>query len=380
MNERTEPRAGPRSGPHSGPRTGTGHDTGNDTVTGGTAAARSRHPARALFWRLFAINGLVFTAGTFVLALSPATVSSPVLLTEIPVLIVGLALIITANALLIRKSLAPLDALTTLMRRVDLLRAGDRLTDSGNGDLAQLIGTFNEMLDRLEAERSASSAHALAAQEGERQRIARELHDEIGQSLTVALLSLKRVVDRAPEELREELSAAQETVRASLDEVRRVARRLRPGVLEDLGLHSALSALSSDFAQASGIAITREIGTDLPPLSGEVELVLYRIAQEGLTNVARHSRARHVELSLRQEKGRLTLRIADDGRGGVDKEGAGIRGMRERALLIGARLTVDSPPGGGTDVRLVVPPHAVQADHTDRGGLADHAVHPVKES
>ncbi|WP_311931219.1 histidine kinase [Microbispora sp. H11081] len=336
MNERTDPR------------------------TGRGAAVRFRRPARALFWRLFVINGLVFTVGTLVLALSPATVSSPVLLTEIPVLIVGLALIIAANALLIRKSLAPLDTLTTLMRRVDLLRTGDRVTESGNGDLDQVIGTFNEMLERLEAERSASSAYALAAQEGERRRIARELHDEIGQSLTVALLSLKRVVDRAPEDLKEELCSAQETVRASLDEVRQVARRLRPGVLEDLGLHSALSALSSDFSQASEIAITREVDPALPALSDEVELVLYRIAQEGLTNVARHSQARRVQLSLTHKRGQLTLRIADDGCGGVQKEGAGIRGMRERALLIGARLTIESPPGGGTDVRLVVPPHAVK--------------------
>ena len=97
------------------------------------------------------------------------------------------------------------------------------------------------MLDRLEADRAAASAHALAAQEGERQRIARELHDEIGQSLTVALLSLKRVADRAPEDLREELHGAQETVRSSLDDVRQVARRLRPDVLDDLGLQSALT-------------------------------------------------------------------------------------------------------------------------------------------
>ncbi|GAB3805417.1 hypothetical protein GCM10027605_31360 [Micromonospora zhanjiangensis] len=125
-----------------------------------------RAPVRALFRRLFLLNGLVFTVGTLVLALSPATVSSPVLLTEIPVLIIGLAVILAANALLLRTSLAPLDALTTLMRRVDLLRTGDRLVDSGNGDLTNLIETFNAMLDRLERERSASSAHALAAQEG----------------------------------------------------------------------------------------------------------------------------------------------------------------------------------------------------------------------
>jgi two-component system, NarL family, sensor histidine kinase UhpB len=226
------------------------------------------------------INGLMFTAGTLVLALSPTTVSSPILLTEIPVLTVGLALILATNALLIRKSLAPLDELTTLMQRVDLRRTGDRLIDRGNRDLSHLISTFNAMLDRLEAERSASSAHALAAQEAERQRIARELHDEIGQSLTVALLGLKPVVDRAPDDLREELHTAQETVRSSLDEVRQVARRLRPGVLEDLGLQSALSALCSGFSEVTKAQITRKIDPDLPPLSGDIELVLYRIARK----------------------------------------------------------------------------------------------------
>jgi two-component system sensor histidine kinase UhpB len=107
------------------------------------------------------------------------------------------------------------------------------------------------MLDRLEAERGASSARALAAQEGERQRIAQELHDEIGQSLTAVLLSLKRPVDTAPAELLDELRTVQDITRASLDEVRQVARRLRPGVLDDLGLVSAMSALAADFSKAS---------------------------------------------------------------------------------------------------------------------------------
>lgn len=298
------------------------------------------------------------------LALSPATVSSPVLLAEVPVLLVGLAVMLFANALLLRRSLAPLDALTTLMQRVDLLRTGDRLADSGNSDLTHLIDTFNAMLDRLEAERSASSAHALAAQEGERQRIARELHDEIGQSLTVVLLALKRVVDRAPADLCEELHGVQETVRASLDEVRQVARRLRPGVLEDLGLHAALSALATDLSRMGGIPVTRAVEPDHPALGADVELVLYRIAQESLTNIARHARATRAELSLTTEDGRLVLRISDNGRGGAGEDGAGIRGMRERALLIGARLSVDSPPGEGTHVRLVIP------DPSDRSTLS----------
>ncbi|WP_406070945.1 histidine kinase [Micromonospora sp. NBC_01638] len=316
---------------------------------------RGRPPTQALFRRLFALNGLVFTVGTLVLALSPATVSSPVLLTEVPVLIIGLALILAVNALLLRTSLAPLGALTTLMQRVDLLQRGDRLVDSGNGDLTNLIETFNAMLDRLEAERSASSAHALAVQEGERQRIARELHDEIGQSLTVVLLGLKRAVDRAPEELREELHAVQETVRSSLDEVGQVARRLRPDVLEDLGLHSALNALATEFSQVSGVPVTRKSDPDVPALSAETELVIFRIVQESLTNVARHAHATKVELSLRAEDDTMVLRVADNGAGDVRHEGAGIRGMRERALLIGARLTISALPRGGTEVRLIVP-------------------------
>ncbi|GAA3155987.1 histidine kinase [Planomonospora alba] len=341
MNDRTDrPAAGERPATAEGPP---------DPPPG------RRTPAQSLFWRLFAINGLVFTVGTLVLALSPATVSSPVLLTEIPVLTVGLALILTANALLLRRSLAPLDALAAIMQRVDLLRPSDRLAVSGNGDLTHVIGAFNAMLDRLENERSAASAHALAAQEGERQRIARELHDEIGQSLTVVLLGLKRVVDRAPEELREELHAVQETVRASLDEVRQVARRLRPGVLEDLGLTSAMNALVADFSAMSGVPVTRRLDPRLPPLGEDAELVLYRIAQEGLTNIARHAAASRVEFSLRRERGAVVLSIADDGRGGPIREGAGIRGMRERALLIGARLAIDHPAGGGTEVRLAVP-------------------------
>ncbi|MFI7106150.1 histidine kinase [Nonomuraea sp. NPDC050227] len=313
-----------------------------------------RTPAQALFRRLFVINALVFAAGTFVLALSPATVSSPVLLTEIPVLLIGLALILAANAFLVRASLAPLTSLTALMRRVDLLHTHDRLP-AGNRDLRSVTDTFNQMLDRLEEERSVASAQALAAQEAERGRIARELHDEIGQSLTVALLALKRVRDRAPAELADELGHAQEAIRTSLDEVRQVAHRLRPGVLEDLGLTSALTALATDLSQTGTVEVTRRLAAGLPPLSSEVELVLYRIAQESLTNVARHAQATRATLTLTPDDGDLVLRVTDDGRGGIGEPGAGIRGMHERALLIGARLSVHSPPGGGTEIVLTVP-------------------------
>ena len=315
----------------------------------------ARTPAAALFRRVFVINGLVFTLGTLVLALSPATVSARIRVTEIPVLMVGLAVILAANALLLRSSLAPLDQLADSMRRVDPPRRSDRIDDRRNGDLHHLIASFNAMLDRLEAERTTASASALAAQEGERQRIARELHDEIGQSLTVALLVLKRVVDRAPADLRADLHDTQETVRASLDEVRSIARRLRPDTLEDLGLHSALNALCTEFTRGTGIIVTKHIAPQLARLNPDTELVCYRVAQESLTNIARHARSHKVWLDLHATAEHLSLRVADDGIGGVVTDGAGIKGMRERALLIDADLAITSPSAGGTEVRLTVP-------------------------
>ena len=314
-----------------------------------------RPPAVVLFRRLFLFDALVLVAGAALLVLTPATVSPRVSVAELAVLVGGIALMLIINAALLRSSLRPLDGLAVFMQQVDLLRPGERLPVRGTGYVAQIVRTFNDMLDRLEAERGASRAHALAAQEGERQRIARELHDEIGQSLTAVLLGLKRTVDRAPPDLRQELHTVQETIRASLDEVRQVAHRLRPGVLEDLGLLSALNALAADFTQASGVPVDRHLSHRLPALPPDVELVLYRIAQESLTNVARHAGASRVDLSLTHDDD-VELRIVDDGAGlGRAREGAGISGMRERALLVGARLTLAPGPATGTVVRVTVP-------------------------
>jgi two-component system sensor histidine kinase UhpB len=304
------------------------------------------------------INALVFLVATIVLVVSPATVSSQVAVSELGVLAAGLVLIMAFNSLLLRSSLAPVDRLISLMQRVNSERSGERLPVTGEEPVRQLVESFNAMMSRLEMERAESNAQALTAQESERHRIAQELHDEIGQGLTVVLLGLKRVVDAAPAELSEELRLVQETARASLDEVREVARRLRPGVLEDLGLASALAALASDFAVNNGY-VRRHIATGLPSLTREIELVIYRVAQEALTNVARHAEADTVLLSLSKIDGAVELRVADNGLGlSGAPEGAGMRGMRERALLVGGELMIRSPNGdAGTEVRLVIPIH-----------------------
>lgn len=304
----------------------------------------------SLFWRIFGLNAVVLGSATALLLWAPVTVSVPVVLTEAVILVGGLVVMLVANAALLRWGLSPLDRLTRLMTTVDLLRPGQRLPAHGGGEVADLIRTFNAMLDRLEQERATSSARVLLAQEAERRRIAQELHDEVGQSMTAILLALKRAADAADPPLRDELHQAQEITRESLDEVRRLVRRLRPGVLDDLGLVAALTSLTSDFATHTGLRVVRRFDAELPALDPETELVLYRVAQESLTNAARHADAERVEVALTRADGAVVLAITDDGRGiKTACEGAGIRGMRERALLIGAALDITDaadPPGG----------------------------------
>ncbi|WP_406006379.1 sensor histidine kinase [Streptomyces sp. NBC_00637] len=308
----------------------------------------------SLFWRIFVLDavGLVVAAA---LLLGPVTVSTPILPGEVLVVVAGLAALLTVNAVVLRVGLAPLGRLGRAMADADLLHPGARAVVSGPVETAELITTYNAMLDRLEAERAASAAGALSAQERERHRIARELHDEVGQTLTAVLLQLKRVADRAPRDLRGEVGQAQEATRSGLDEIRRIARRLRPGVLDELGLLSALRSLAGEFT-THGLTVRHDLGTGLPPLTEETELVLYRVAQEALTNTARHSGADRAELRLRPVTDGVELLVRDNGRGlgAAGGEGAGIRGMRERALLIGATLTVSSRADGdgGTDIRL----------------------------
>ncbi|MEU9592667.1 HAMP domain-containing sensor histidine kinase [Streptomyces sp. NPDC048219] len=310
----------------------------------------------SLFWRIFGLNAVVLGFATALLLWAPVTVSVPVLLTEAAVLVGGMAVMLVANGALLRWGLSPLDRLTKLMTTVDLLRPGQRLPVSGGGEVPELIRTFNAMLDRLEHERATSSARVLLAQEAERRRIAQELHDEVGQSMTAILLVLGRAADDADQPLRDELHQAQEITRESLDEVRRLVRRLRPGVLDDLGLISALTSLTHDFATHTGLRVVRRFEADLPALDHETELVLYRVAQESLTNAARHADAERLEVGLGRADGAVVLTITDDGRGiEAACEGAGIRGMRERALLIGAALDITSAPGAGTRIRLAAP-------------------------
>jgi two-component system sensor histidine kinase UhpB len=213
------------------------------------------------------------------------------------------------------------------------------------------------MLDRLENARHEAARTALAAQEAERLRVARELHDEIGQTLTAVTIQAERAA-HGDSELAQALRDVADGVRESLDEVRRIARELRPEALDDLGLVNALIALCTRIGAQGGARVRRDLQAELPPLSPDVDLVIYRVAQESLTNALRHSGAREVTVSLTSDAGNVTLAVTDDGKGlppQLPRDSAGIAGMRERALLVGGMLSLASAPGQGTEVRLTIP-------------------------
>jgi two-component system sensor histidine kinase UhpB len=320
-----------------------------------------RRPSLPLFWRVFGTNAAVLVLAFLGLVLAPVTVSVPPAATELGVLAAGLVLMLAINVALLRPAFRPLDELAETMRRHDPLSPGARARVDGDPDVAALARTFNDMLDRLESERRESARRALVVQEGERRRIARELHDEVGQTLTGVMLQVEGLAATIPEHLREPLDELRETARRGTEDVRRIARQLRPEALEDLGLGSALAALATAFGEQARVRVERRLESGLP-LSEEHELVVYRVAQEALTNVARHAHATAVALQLRHEGDEVLLLVRDDGLGlapGALPSTHGIRGMRERAMLIGAQLAIVRPPGGGTEIRLSIPIDAV---------------------
>ena len=187
--------------------------------------------------------------------------------------------------------------------------------------------------------------------------VAIDRHAVVGAERIEALHRLDQPAERsegaADDDEREELAELRQSARDTLNQVREVARRLRPEVLDDLGLGKAISALCERLGGQSGIAIGCDIDADLPQLAPEAELVTYRVAQEALTNTLRHSGAQRAAVTLEHDGEDVLLTVADDGRGlGESGAGAGIQGMRERALLIGARFRIDPGDEAGTVVRL----------------------------
>jgi two-component system sensor histidine kinase UhpB len=257
------------------------------------------------------------------------------------------------------RRLAPLETLIEDMEKVDLSRPTPLLPASIDGvaqteEVERIELAFLRMLRRLEAERRRAGSAALRAQEEERARVARDLHDEVNQSLTGLLLRLEAVREAAPPELEPELAETRALANQAMQELLALARQLRPTALDDLGLVAAIGGQVEQL-ERSGLAAELRVEGDISELDDDLQLVVYRVAQEALTNAGRHSGAARVEVALRREGDAVELSVADDGSGFAfeqSERGLGIGGMRERALLVGGELTIESRPGQGTTVRL----------------------------
>lgn len=316
-------------------------------------------------------------AGTARVGLSEASVQATVesmtgqmLLTTVVVSAVGIAAAVFLTWVVTRPILALKESAQAVgqgdfSRRVDPW-AGDEI-----GDLALAFNSMTADLAQAERERAEREKlrtqlleKVIAAQEEERRRISRELHDETGQALTSLMVRMQTMKQQCPvPELQPQIEDLRQLVFQTLDDVHNLARELRPSILDDLGLEAALERYVREVNGRSPLEVDLVmIGLEDQRLPPPVETAVYRIVQESLTNVIRHAEARHASVLLEQRNGRLRTIIEDDGKGfdletAAHSERLGLYGLRERAELLDGKLTIETAPGQGTTIFAEVAVH-----------------------
>jgi len=299
----------------------------------------------------------------------------------------AVALTVVVNVVLLQRRFRPLERLVDEMERADLSRPGANLRTSsefgGPEEVERLHKTFRHMLERLETERRRASSAALAAQEEERARVARDLHDEVNQSLTGLLLRLEALRGNAPPDLALEIDDTKALANQAMQELLSLAQQLRPTALDDLGLKAALAGNVSELNRRGIVRATFESEGSFSDLSPEAQLVVYRVGQEALSNAGQHAGAENVRVRLVRKDGATVLSVSDDGRGFTfdqTSRGLGLGGMRERALLVGGELKIESRPQVGTRVRLSVPIERMDDIRTDgNNGVGGGGIDQARE-
>ncbi|MEO7001427.1 MAG: ATP-binding protein [Ktedonobacterales bacterium] len=354
--------------------------------------------ALPLFYKVLAANAAIVLLGAVVgtaitWQLASVHINTPL---DVPLAfcfaIAGILLSCGLNALVLRAALSPLNRLQLV---VESVQAGDLSVRAhpsplDDAQITRLAETLNQTLDeveRYEGQVRALSGGMIHAQEEERQRIARELHDDTGQVLTLLLIRLK-LLEAQPgaEAIADQIGELRALVSSAIDQVRRLALNLRPPTIDQLGLLPSLRSLVTTFAENTQI----EVKLDLPRgaaihLSPEHTIAVYRVVQEALTNVAKHANAQRVTISVEAVGQELLVTIRDDGRGftpeaapghsvrkGESVAGVGLFGMEERARLAGGSLKIQSAPGLGTAVTL-------RAPRDERPQAASSAAEPMDE-
>jgi two-component system sensor histidine kinase UhpB len=284
----------------------------------------------------------------------------------------GILLSLTVNYLILRSALTPLHELRSLVERV---QAGQRAIDvsrfhDSDPDTGRLAAAIHSMLTRLEDHAlrlRALSERALNAQEDERKRIARNLHDDTGQALSTLIINLEHMESSLPPEFadqRARLAASREIAARTLEDLRKLVYGLRPTMLDDLGLLPAIRWYARTSLEDNGTQVLIEDSDDVGRLDPHLETALFRIAQEAVNNIVRHAKASTVRILLALEGGSICLRVEDDGRGfdvrriseqALPQRRLGLLGMKERVDLVGGRMTVDSAPGRGARIEVHVP-------------------------
>ncbi len=263
------------------------------------------------------------------------------------------------NILMLQRRLSPLDQLIREIEAIDPSNpASLKAPEDPVEEVERLAAAFAKLLERIEAERRRAGRLQLRAQEEERKRVARDLHDEVNQALTAILLRLEALTHVAPPRLRAELAETKGLANQAMGELLQLARQLRPTALDDHGFVPAIEEQLRRFKAQYGIATRLSTDGDLDDLGSDQQLVLYRVTQEALNNIARHAGASNVAVEIARVDGHVDLEVADDGVGfdvGHELRGLGLDGMAERARLVEGRFEVDAAPGRGTTLRLRVP-------------------------
>ena len=322
-----------------------------------------KRSTNSLIGQIVAVNVLLVVATLFAAsAAASLNLSTRDQRTQFALLALTIVLVLLINMLMIQRRFTPLERLIERVEAIDPQQPDDfdaPEVGAGSDEVGRLAASFRRLLGRIEAERRRSGRLALRAQEEERKRLARDLHDEVNQALTAILLRLQAVSQDAPPEVAEELAEVRRLVNQAMDELLRLARELRPTALDDHGLYSAIEGQVKRFSTQTGIAADLQMDGSPAELDPDRETAVFRIAQEALANVARHAGATAVEVGVAPLGDRgVALTVRDDGRGFSpegESNGLGLNGMAERARLVGGELEIDSRPGGGTALSLRVP-------------------------
>jgi two-component system sensor histidine kinase UhpB len=276
---------------------------------------------------------------------------------EFGIVVMAIALSLAANVWILQRRFRPLERLIEQVEEIDPATPKEfEPASDPSEEIERLSRSFKRLLDRMDEERRRAGQLVVRAQEEERGRIARDLHDEVNQALTAILLRLRALEEDAAPEMTGEVTAVKKLAAQAMEELLNLARQLRPSALDDHGLVPAIEGMLKRFKEQSGVTARLETRGNVAELDDDRQIAVYRIVQEALSNVRSHAGATSVEVELSSNGHGVELTVTDDGEGfelaEARPEGIGLKGMAERARLLGGELDVRSSPGAGTSVSL----------------------------